>query len=71
MGFRKFDKVLYRGRVYFLKGRMSTGYGVLMDIDGRKQKFDHLPRGQKTPKLANMKRLASRKSWMTETCVMH
>lgn len=71
MGFRKFDKVLYRGRAYFLKGRMSTGYGVLMDIDGRKQKFDHLPGGQKTPKLANMKRLASRKSWMTETCVMH
>lgn len=70
MGFRKFDKVRYRGKAYFLKGRMSTGYGILMDIDGRKQKFDYLPKGQKTPKLANMLRLTARTSWMVETCVM-
>ena len=70
MGFRKFDKVRYRGKAYFLKGRMSTGYGILMDIDGRKQKFDYLPKGQKTPKMANMKRLTARGSWMTETYVM-
>ena len=70
MGFRKFDKVRYSGREYFLKGRMSTGYGILMDIDGRKQKFDYLLRGQRTPKLSNMKRLTARTSWMTQTCLI-
>ena len=31
-GFRKFDKVKYRGKECFIKGRMSTGYAQLMDI---------------------------------------
>ncbi len=31
---RKFDKVKYFGKEYFIKGRMSSGYAVLMDIDG-------------------------------------
>ena len=35
-GFRKFDKVRYFGNDYFIKGRMSTGYAILMDIDGNK-----------------------------------
>jgi HNH endonuclease len=29
-GFRKFDKVRYQGQEYFIKGRMTTGYAILM-----------------------------------------
>lgn len=63
-GFRKFDKVRYLGKEYFIKGRMSSGYAVLMDFEGKKANFSHLPRGQKTPKLSRMKRLDARNSWM-------
>lgn len=63
-GFRKFDKVRYMGREYFIKGRMSTGYAVLMDFDGRKADFSGMPKGQRTPKMSRMKRLEARSSWM-------
>ena len=61
-GFRKFDKVQYFGREYFIKGRMSTGYAVLMDIDGNKIDFSDMPKGFKTPKLFNCKRVTARSS---------
>jgi hypothetical protein len=63
-GFRKFDKVLYLGKEYFIKGRMSTGFAILMDIHGNKIDFKDAPKGMKTPKMSNMKRIASRKSWI-------
>lgn len=63
-GFRKFDKVKYLGKEYFVKGRMSTGYAILMDIQGNKVDFKNAPKGMKTPKLKNMKRVASRKPWI-------
>ncbi|EFH82287.1 RNA-guided endonuclease IscB [Ktedonobacter racemifer] len=58
MGFRKFDKVYYLGKEYFIKGRMSTGYAILMDIDGNKIEFKPLPKFDK------MKRVSARSSWM-------
>lgn len=61
-GFRKFDKVKYFGKEYFIKGRMSTGYAILMDINGSKIDFSIMPRGYKTPKLSNCKRISSRKT---------
>ena len=61
-GFRKFDKVLYLGKEYFIKGRMSTGYAVLMDIEGNKIDFSHMAKGYKTPKLSNCKRVSARTS---------
>ena len=61
-GFRKFDKVKYFGKEYFIKGRMSTGYAILMDIEGNKIDFSHMLKGYKTPKLSNCKRIASRKT---------
>ena len=61
-GFKKYDKVLYFGNTYFIKGRMSTGYAVLMDITGAKTDFKSAPNGFKTPKLANLKRLSARSS---------
>lgn len=66
-GFRKFDKVRYFGNNYFIKGRMSTGYATLMDIFGNKIDFSQMPKGFKTTKLANCKRLEARKSWMVTT----
>ena len=65
-GFRKYDKVKYFGKEYFIKGRMSTGYAVLMNINGEKADFSHLPRGFKTPKLSNCKRGTARTSQMVQ-----
>lgn len=64
-GFRKFDKVKYLGQEYFIKGRMSTGYATLMDIHGKTVKFDNAPKGFKTPKISNMKRVSSRSTCLT------
>lgn len=62
-GFRKFDKVRYFGKEYFIKGRMTKGgYAVLMDIEGNKIDFSTMPKGYKTPKLSNCNRIASRKT---------
>jgi len=66
-GFRKFDKVRYFGKNYFIKGRMSTGYTILMDIYGNKADFSNMPKGFKTPKLSNCKRIEARNSWMVTT----
>ena len=65
-GFRKFDKVKYLGNEYFIKGRMSTGYAILMDIEGSKADFTSAPKGMKTPKLSNMTRISGRKSWIIQ-----
>ena len=61
-GFRKFDKVKYFGKEYFIKGRMSSGFAVLMDIFNNKIDFSYMPKGYKTPKLCNCKRLSARRS---------
>lgn len=63
-GFRKFDKVKYFNKEYFIKGRMSTGYAILMDIEGNKIDFSHMPKGMKTVKLSNCKRITARSSQM-------
>ena len=60
-GFRKFDKVLYNNDLYFIKGRMSTGYAILMGINGTK--IDLKP----IPKFSKMVRLSARKSWIMTT----
>ena len=57
-GFRKFDMVSYKCNYYFIKGRMSDGYAILMDIFGNKQSFMN----PKMPKFDKMKRISARKS---------
>ena len=57
-GFRKFDKVRYVGQEYFIKGRMSTGYAILMDISGNKVDLKPLPKFDK------MRRVSARSSWI-------
>ena len=56
MGFRKFDKVLWLGKEYFIKGRMSTGYAILMDIYEKKVDFKPIP------KFTTLQRVSARKS---------
>jgi hypothetical protein len=65
-GFRRFDKVRYFGKEYFIKGRYSTGYVILMDINGKKIDFNDVLKGNKIPKMSNLKRISSRKSWITQ-----
>lgn len=70
-GFRKFDKVRYFGHDYFIKGRMfKGGYAILMDINGRKADFSTMPKGFKTPKMRNLKRIVARSTWMITTVVV-
>lgn len=57
-GFRKFDKVKYQGKEYFIKGRMSTGYAILMNIEGEKADLKPIPKFNK------LKRIQARKSWI-------
>jgi len=59
-GFRKFDKVKYMGNIYFIKGRMSTGYAILMNIHGEKQALKPIP------KFSKMERISARKSWIIQ-----
>ena len=56
LGFRKFDKVEWLGQELFIKGRMSTGYAVLMDIDGKTVPLKTMA------KLKIAKRISARKS---------
>ena len=66
-GLRKFDKVKYFGNYYFVKGRISTGYIVLMDVDGSKVDFSNCPRGFKTPKVSRCKRINARDTWIIDS----
>ena len=50
---------------------MSTGYAVLMDIDGNKIDFSTMPRGYKTQKLRNCKRITARSTVMTQVKVVY
>ena len=65
-GFRRFDKVKYFGKEYFIKGRRTSGTGDLMDIEGNKIDFSYKPKGFKTPSMKNMVRLSSRRSLMIQ-----
>ena len=58
-GFRKFDKVRYLDQDYFIKGRMATGYAILMAIHGTKADLKPIP------KFSKMQRVSARKSWIT------
>ena len=59
MGFKRFDRVEYFGTVAFVKGKMATGYAILMDIEGKKIDFGHIPQFKK------MKRIGARKTCLT------
>ena len=60
-GFRRFDKVMYFNNEYFVDNRSSV-YVALVDIFGNKIDFSYMPKGNKTPKMSNCKRISARKS---------
>ena len=66
-GFRKYDKVKYFNKEYFIKGRRTAGTCVLSDIHGNSIHFGHMPRGKKIPKLSNCLKLSSRGSCLCTT----
>ena len=70
LGFRKFDKVKYFNKEYFIKGRMSSGFAILMDIFNNKIDFSYMPKGFKTPKLINLKRLNTRSSCLITSMII-
>ena len=43
---------------------MSTGYAILMNIDGKKADFSTMPKGCKIPKMTKFKRVEARTTWM-------
>lgn len=45
---------------------MSSGFCVLMDIGGKTIEFIDAPKGMKTAKLGNCKRISSRSSLLVE-----
>lgn len=57
-GFRTFDKVIYNNIKCFIKGKMSSGYAILMNIFGNDLKLKPIP------KFSKMKRIGARKSWI-------
>ena len=63
-GFRKYDKVRYLGQEYFIKGRMATGYAILMDIHEKKRDFKPIPKFEK------MKRVSARSTWIIHQKIM-
>ena len=65
-GFKRYDTVKYLGKRYFIMSRMSSGFATLVDIGLNKIDFSFLGKGRKTPKLQNLKRISSRKSWITD-----
>jgi len=64
-GFRKFDKVKYDNSKYFIKGRMKTGYAILMDIFGKKKELKPIP------KFERMERISARSSCMIKQNTIH
>ena len=66
-GFRKGDKVKYKNNIYFIKGRYSTGYAILMNIHGETQKFTN----PKIPKMCNLKRISARKTTLIDHIVLN
>jgi hypothetical protein len=58
-GFRTYDKILYKNSIYWIRGKMSTGYYTLMNIFGEIQKMKPMPKAN------TMVRLEARKCVLT------
>lgn len=70
-GFRRYDKVLYNNKEYFVTGRMSNGYITLTDIDGNKSQVESVKRstGEKYLSLAKIKVSLVKKISSAKTCI--
>ena len=70
-GFRRYDTIKYFGKRYFIGSRSSKGYALLVDINLNKIDFSFLGKGRKIPKLQNLKRISSRRSWITDQKIIN
>jgi HNH endonuclease len=70
-GFKRYDKVLYNNKEYFVTGRMSNGYITLTDIDGNKSQVESVKRstGEKYLSLAKIKVSLVKKISSAKTCI--
>ncbi|MCJ0574005.1 HNH endonuclease, partial [Enterococcus cecorum] len=57
----------YYGNEYCIKGRRTSSDFTLMDIYGQTISFNHMSKGQKTPKAKNCHGKSARKSWIVTT----
>ena len=64
-GYRKFDKVKYLGKEYFIKARRSSGNFVLMDIFNNNLDFKSIG-GKSNPSYKDLKRVNTRRSIIIE-----
>ena len=62
-GFKRYDKVLYNNKEYFVTGRMSAGCVSLIDIDGNYLKIERVKRytGERYISIAHIKSLSVKK----------
>ena len=70
-GFRRYDKVLYNNKEYFVAGRMSTGYVYLIDITNNRVQIERTRRstGEKYMSKAGIKVASVRKIASAKSCV--
>ena len=70
-GFRRYDKVLYNNKEYFVAGRMYTGYVYLIDITNNRVQIERTRRstGEKYMSKAGIKVASVRKIASAKSCV--
>ena len=66
LGFKSFDKVEYFGVKCFIGSRRNNGVATLVDIFRNTIDFSYLQKGHKTPRMKLLKRIASRKTTLTQ-----
>lgn len=71
-GFRRYDKVLYNNKEYFVASRMSKGYLSLIDIDGNYIKVERTKRstGERYTSKATIKVSLVRKESSVKSCIL-
>lgn len=71
VGFRRYDKVLYNNKEYFVAGRMSSGYIYLIDIDNNRVQTERTKRntGEKYMSKAMIKVSLVKKIGSLHSCV--
>ena len=72
VGFRRYDKVLYNNKEYFVVGRMSTGHVYLTDIDNNRPQVERVKRstGEKYMSKAKVKVLLVKKISSVKTPII-
>ena len=70
-GFRRYDKVLYNCKEYFVVGRMSTGYTYLIDIDNNRVQTERAKRStcEKYMSKAKIKATLVKKLASARSCI--